>query len=111
MEQNNHMEKTDSLCMVGQSSALTYNQALSTVEAFLDSHNVVVEKRKIREDNKRTYIKGHVNVDNSFERIYIIIKDKDDIVEAEWVYIDGYKAAYLCNEFKKAFAHFGFVER
>ena len=104
-------EHTDSLCMRGEVEKLTYNQALSTVETFLDLHSVVVEKRKIREDNKRTYIKGHVNVDNSFERIYIIIKDKDDVVEAEWVYIDGYKAAYLCNEFKKAFAHFGFVER
>ena len=111
MEQNNHIEKTDSLCMVGQASTLPYKQALSTIETFLDLHSVVVEKRKISEDNKRTYIKGHVNVDNSFERIYIIIKDKDDVVEAEWVYIDGYKAAYLCNEFKKAFAHFGFQEK
>ena len=47
MEPNNRIEKTDSLCMVGQASVLPYKQALSTVETFLDLHSVVVEKRKI----------------------------------------------------------------
>ena len=111
MGQNVHQDNTDSLCMKGTANMLSYKQAVATVEVFLEAHNVVVEKRKLREDNKRTYIKGHVNVDNSFEKVYVIVKDKDDVVEAEWVYIEGYKAAYLAREFKRTFEHYGFAEK
>lgn len=111
MGQNVHRDNTDSLRMKGTANMLSYKQAIATVEVFLEAHKVVVEKRQVREDNKRTYIKGHINVDNSFEKIYIIVKDKDDVVEAEWVHIEGYRAPYLCNEFKKAFQHYGFAEK
>ena len=111
MGQSVHNDSTDSLCMKGAASMLSYRQALEVVDNFMDAHTITVAKRKVREDNKRTYIKGFVNVDNSLEKVYIIIKDKDDVIEAEWTYIDGYKATYLCNEFQKMFAHYGFVEK